>query len=314
MRKNLIYSLQSQLNPTNANYNLSTANAFWLKKGEDLNDEFQNILLNYYLATGQELDFARDPVGSAKTINSWVENETNGKIKELIKSNMLNGLTYMVLTNAIYFKANWVYQFDEDATEDLDFHLSDGKTVNVPTMRMNDKKIDLNFAQNNDVQMLQLPYKDNETSMYIILPKDNSISDIEQDITSRYIDDLKANLSGEWMDVYLPRFKIEEKYNLNGHLQDMGMQKAFDSGEADLSGIAESGRDDLFISFVVHKSFVEVNEEGTEAAAATAVGVGLTSVQPMPISFKADHPFIFFIEHKETGQILFMGKVEDPSA
>jgi len=165
------------------------------------------------------------------------------------------------------------------------------------------------------VQLLQLPYVDEELSMYILLPKDDDISALEAELSGEYLNGLKSKLMGEWVDVYLPKFKFELKYKLNDHLKDMGMEKAFLPSEADFSGIKQSGGP-LFISNVVHQSFVEVNEEGTEAAAATAVvmedSAAIGGSEPEPIEFRADHPFIFFIEHKATGQILFMGKVEDP--
>lgn len=316
-RRAMVRSLQSQLNPEGANYQLSTANAYWLRQGEDLNDDYQNTIENDYLAGGQQLDFMDDASGSADTINAWVEGETNGRIKDLISPSYISGDTYLILTNAIFFKANWKWQFDEEATMEEHFRHSDGTPEIVDMMNMCDENIDLNYAENDDVQMLQLPYKDEELSMYILLPKSNDISDMESDLTSDYLNDLKSDMYGEWVDLYLPKFKFEQKYELNEPLIEMGMRKAFDPYEANFSGIKESG-DPLFISKVIHQSFVEVNEEGTEAAAATAVimedGVSpIGGSEPEPVEFRADHPFIFFIEHKETGQILFMGKVEDPS-
>jgi serpin B len=183
-------------------------------------------------------------------------------------------------------------------------------------MNICDEDIDMNYASNSDVQMVQLPYEGEELSMYIVLPKENDISSIESIITRDYINGLKEDMYGEWVDLYLPRFKFELKYSLNQNLKNMGMPLAFGQ-QADFSGIKESG-DSLHISEVIHQSFVEVNEEGTEAAAATAVilsdeaGFG-GSPEPEPVEFRADHPFIFFIEHQATGQILFMGKVENPT-
>ena len=315
-RRDMVRSLQNLLNPGSAPYNLSTANAYWLRMGEDLNDSYQYTIENDYKADGQELDFVKDPTGSADTINQWVEGETNGKIEDLITPNMITGFTYMILTNAIYFRSDWKYQFDQDATREESFYLSDGGTVPVDMMNICDEDIDLNYSENDDAKMLHLPYKSNALSMYVILPKENDISSLEEDLTEEYLDDMKSDLTGEWVDVNLPKFKFEQKYDLIPDLEDMGMVDAFEPGLADFSGISESGRSDLIISDVIHKSFVEVNEEGTEAAAATAVGVSMPAVDPdeeKPIDFRADHPFIFLIEHEETGQILFMGKVEDPN-
>jgi len=317
-RRDMVRSLQTQLNPGGTDYQLNTANAYWLRQGEDLNDDYQNTIENDYLAGGQELNFIGDASGSADTINNWVEGETNGKIKKLIPPNLITPDTYLVLTNAIYFKANWKWQFQEDATEKMDFHFSDGGHERVETMNMCDEELDMNYAENDDVQMLQLPYTDEELSMYILLPRDHDISGIESVLDREYVDDLKSDMYGEWVDVYLPKFKFEEKYVINRNLIDLGMPLAFDPGNADFSGIKESGEADLYISNVIHQSFVEVNEKGTEAAAATAVVMSEGSSigggsEPTPVEFRADHPFIFFIEHRGTGQILFMGKVEDPS-
>ncbi len=315
-RRGMVRALQSSLNPDSSNYQLSTANAYWLKQGEDLNDDYQGAIENDYLAGGQELDFGGDPSGSREIINDWVEDQTNDRIQDLIPEGLIDIMTYMILTNAIYFKADWKWQFDEEATDDRSFELSDGTNTAVQTMNICDDEIDLNYAENDDVQMLQLPYKDEELSMYILLPKENDISKLESDLSRKYVDDLKSDMYGEYVNAYLPKFKFELKYGLNEHLINMGMPKAFDPGEADFSGIKEDGQRGLFISSVIHQSFVEVNEEGTEAAAATAVVMTLGSVdddEPEPVTFRADHPFIFFIEHKATGQILFMGKVEDPS-
>ena len=316
-RREMIRSLQSQLNPEGSDYELSTANAYWLRQGEDLNDDYQDTIENYYLAGGQQLDFSGDPSGSADTINEWVEGETNDRIKDLISPGVITPLTYLILTNAIYFKANWKWQFDEEATEEQTFYLSNGGTKSVDLMNICDEEIDMNYAENSDVQMLQLPYKDEELSMYILLPKGDDISTLESIIDREYLNDLKIDMYGEWVDIYLPRFRFEQKYGLNDPLIEMGMPLAFDMFNADFSGIKESGGNDLYISKVIHQSFVEVNEEGTEAAAATAVvmedgGIGGGN-EPEPIEFRADHPFIFIIEHQATGQILFMGKVEDPS-
>jgi serpin B len=314
-RRGMVRALQSSLNPDSANYELSTANSYWLKLGEDLNDEYQDTLENDYLAGGQELDFAGDSDGSTDTINDWVEDQTNDRIQDLIPYGILDAMTYLVLTNAIYFKADWKWQFDEDATRERYFYPTKGNEKRADFMNICDEEIDLNYAENDDVQMLQLPYKDEELSMYILLPKENDISALESKLDRAFLENLKGDMYGEWVDVYLPKFKFELKYDIVPPLKDLGMNLAFGAG-ADFSGMAEDGRKDLFISDVIHQSFVEVNEKGTEAAAATAVVVAMGAAdddEPDPVEFKADNPFIFFIEHQESGQILFMGKVEDPT-
>jgi serpin B len=312
-RWDMVRTVQSMLNQDKTSYELSTANAYWLRQDEQLKDEYKDAIESYYLAHGEELDFRGDPSGSADTINEWVEQQTNEKIKNLITPGVITFDTYLILTNAIYFKSDWKYQFDLEATEDMTFYNSSGGEKLTPMMHMMDEEIDLNYSSNEDAQLLMLPYKDEELSMYILLPKENDISSLESKLDKEYVDNMKEDLSSEYVDLYLPKFKFELKYNLNENLISMGMPLAF-SDSADFSGIkASSGQ--LKISKVIHQSFVEVNEEGTEAAAATAVVMehyGGGPSKPVPIEFKADHPFIFFIEHKETGQILFMGKVENP--
>ena len=316
-RRNMIRSLQSQLNPQGADYELSTANAYWLNEGRSLNGEYRDVIEDDYLAWGQKLDFAGDPSGSADAINGWVDDETGGRIKDLIPPGIIDVYTYLILTNAIYFKASWKWQFDEGATEVQPFYRSDGTECQADLMHMCDEDITMNYARNDDVQMLQLPYMDEELSMYVVLPWSNDIGSLESRLSGEYIGGLKEDLHGEWVDLYLPRFRLEKKYRLNEELKELGMVEAFDPVNADLSGIDESGESILYIDEVLHQSFVEVNEEGTEAAAATAVEIALKEGgggnEPTPTVFRADHPFIFFIEHQATGQILFMGKVEDPS-
>ena len=313
-RWEMVRSVQSMLNENNPSYELSTANAYWLREGEQLKDEYKKAIESYYLAYGEELDFRGDAEGSADTINAWVEEKTNDKIKDLIAPGVINFNTYLILTNAIYFKSDWKYQFDPDATEDMSFFNSSGGEKLTPMMNIRDEEIDLDYSSNDDAQLLMLPYKDEELSMYILLPKRNDIASLESKVDKAYMDNLKKDLSPEYVNLYLPKFKFELKYNLNEQLIAMGMPSAFDPLKSDFSGIkANSG--ELWISKVIHQSFVEVNEEGTEAAAATAVVMEDRAggpTEPEPILFMADHPFIFFIEHKETGQILFMGKVENP--
>ena len=307
-RWEMMREFQNYFNNDNASYNLSTANAFWLNQGWELKEEYRYALISYYLAHGEELDFAGDPAGSAETINGWVENNTNGKIKNLISEENIDAFTYLILTNAIYFKADWKYQFDSNATENSTFSLSNGNTIQTEMMHLHDEEITFNYSSNGDVQMLQLPYKDNELSMYILLPYGNDITTLESELDGALISELKNNLTSEEVDIYLPKFKLEQDYELKDALTDMGMPTAF-VPSADFSGITDSAS--LWIDSVIHKSFIELNEEGTEAAAATAVFMTLGF---NPISFRANHPFIFFIQHEETGQILFMGKLENPMA
>lgn len=313
-RREMILAVQSLLNKEGTSYELSAANAYWLREGGNLEEEYRNVIESFYLAYGQQLDFVGDPAGSVATINDWVEEKTNGRIKDLLSPSDAGAMTYLILTNAIYFKADWKYQFDANATEKRSFYKTGGEKIETDMMHMCDESKKLNYASNSEVQLLQLPYKDEELSMFVILPKENDIASIESKLSLTYLSALKDDITSEYIDLYLPKFKFEQKYRLKDKLSVMGMPTAF-GGEADFSGITTAT--ELSISNVIHQSFVEVNEEGTEAAAATAVvmvdtGAGGSS-SPEPVVFRADHPFIFFIEHKETGQILFMGKVENPN-
>ncbi|MDO9537902.1 MAG: serpin family protein [Thermoplasmata archaeon] len=310
-RWNMMKSYQEYFNAVSDSYNLSTANSYWLREGQNLNELYRNAIESYYLAHGEELDFAGDPAGSAKTINDWVEQQTNGKIKELISTDNIDSFTYLILTNAIYFKSDWKYQFNPDLTFLETFHLEDGGEVQTGLMHMKNWSIEFNYSSNDDDQLLQLPYKGGELSMYILLPEENSISSLESRLDYEYLNTLKANMTSQNLNIYMPRFKFEQTYELKKMLSDMGMAGAF-SNHADFSGMTDSVS--LKISSVIHQSFVAVNENGTEAAAATAVIMNPTSAPIQPILFKANHPFIFFILHEETGQILFMGKVGNPNA
>ncbi len=313
-RRQLIYSAQALLNQKSSAYRLAAANAYWLRQGGKLNHDYKSAIEDAYLAHGEELDFAGDPEGSRKTINDWVEGKTEDKIKDLIPPGIIDALTYLILTNAIYFKSDWKYQFDAEATRNMTFHTTGGGEVEAEMMNMCDEEKELNYAENGEAKLLQLPYKGQELSMFVLLPKDNDISGLESKLDHKYMADMKKDISAEWVDVYLPKFKFELKYELNNYLAKMGMPTAF-TAAADFSGIKESGASDLYISKVIHQSFVEVNEEGTEAAAATAVVMrekAAGPAEPQPKEFRADHPFIFLIEHKASGQILFMGKVENP--
>ena len=315
-RLEIMKAFQSELNKESGAYELATANAYWLRQGENLNPDYRDAIESYYLAHGEELDFAGDSSGSIEIINDWVEEQTNDKIQDLLPSGSITPETYLVLTNAIYFLSDWKYQFDANATENRSFITSSQENIMAETMHMNDMEIELNYSESGDAQMLQLPYKGDELSMYIVLPKENDVVSLESKLDYDYLNNLKEDMSSEWVDVYLPKFEFKQKYSLVNNLANMGMPTAFGS-QADFSGIkANSGP--LAIGDVIHKSFVKVDEEGTEAAAATAVIMHDNAViggsDPEPIIFDADHPFIFFIQHESTGQILFMGKVGNPNA
>jgi len=303
----------NDINQNNEGYKLSTANALWALKDYQLLEEYTSTVEDYYGGKVTNLDFGGKPEESRQTINTWIEEQTNNKIKDLIPKGILDAYTRLVLTNAIYFKGTWLTQFDEEDTIDEEFTTSAGGKVEVPMMRLIESGLEFNYMEDDSVQVLELPYEGEDLSMLLILPKESDLESVEESLTPEKIEEWNKGLRNREVRVYIPKFKFETKYFMAKDLKEMGMPLAFSPSQADLSGIA--GTDDLYISSVIHQAFVEVNEEGIEAAAATAVIVSTTSIGPGPSIpvFKADHPFIFIIQQEETGNILFMGRVSDPS-
>jgi len=313
-RWNEFKALQTELNSPSNSYELHDANAYWADDSLDFRQEYFDILQDYYQAEATTLDLNGDHQGSADAINAWVEEETNEKIKDLVAPTDFDANTALVLTNAIYFKSDWKYQFESDDTTDMDFYTSDDDSVSAPMMRMTGSEETFNYYENDDLQALELPYSGDELSMVILLPKENDISKLDQYLSVDKVDDIKKEMSSSQVDIYLPKFKFEQKYRLETTLADMGMPDAFEGGGvADFSGM-DDGKYGLWIDQINHKAFVNVNEEGTEAAAATAVVVTFESAPEPGTVFKADHPFTFLIQQKDSGNILFMGRVMDPTA
>lgn len=289
-------------------YKLHTANALWAQKDYQFTNEYFGTSEKYYRGKVTNLDFRSEPEPSRITINNWVEDQTNDKIKDLIPPGGICPLTRLVLTNAIYFKGTWVLQFDKNKTRDADFGVSPTKTVKVEMMSLTGEKAKFNYAETAHLQILEMPYEGEELSMIVLLPKEDTLDKVEQSLTVEKLNEWRGMLQKKRVDVYMPKFKFETKYFMAQDLAEMGMPSAF-TGEADFSGM--TGKRDLYISQVIHQAFVEVNEEGTEAAAATAVIMEVGAV--MSKVFRADHPFIFIIQQKDTGNILFLGKVVDPA-
>jgi len=307
VRRPAFARIYNQINKGGKKYKLSTANALWAQKDYPFLDEYFNTVEKYYGGKVTNLDFVGDPENSRITINKWVEAQTNNKIKDLIPEGVIDAATRLVLTNAIYFKGTWFKQFDKKNTVERDFKISPTNSVKVQMMHLDDKKAKFNYTETKDLKILELPYSGGDLSMLILLPKD-SIEQLESELTIENLNNWTARLKEEEVSIYLPRFKFETKYFMAKTLREMGMSSAF--GNADFSGM--TGRRDLYISNVIHQAFVEVNEEGTEAAAATAVV--MKEVAIMKKLFNADHPFIFIIREKETGNILFLGRVSDPTS
>ena len=290
-------------------YDLSVANALWLQQDYEFLAMYLGLVSAHYEAALERVDFVRQTEPSRQRINDWVARQTEGKIEDLIPEGAVHRLTRLVLTNAIYFKGDWAQQFDPDKTQEADFTVSPDKTVKAPLMHQQD---DFRYAQTDTLQILELPYKGKALSMLVLLPdKADGLAALEAKLNAENLSQWQQQMRQREVIVYLPRFEITSQFGLSDTLSAMGMPDAF-TENANFSGM--DGTRELFISDVLHKAFVEVNEEGTEAAAATGVIVGITSrslLQP-PI-FRADRPFIFLIKDNATGSILFLGRLADPT-
>ena len=306
-----IKHLYEVLNSKNAKYNVSTANALWVKENLQLLGMYLSIIREYYGGDATEVDYS-NPAEVAEIINQWVENQTNGLIKDLVTEDAINPLTTLILTNAIYFKGIWKTQFDPVNTTNRTFETTAETSVEAPTMNLIDSEDVFYYTETDDLQILELPYTGDDISMIILLPKNNDLSPAIDTIDIEMFSEWTGSMVETKVDIYLPKFKVETSYSLGDYLIDLGMNIPFTS-DADFSGI--TGGRDLFISKVLHKAFIDVNEEGTEAAAATAVIMELTVNGGSPrIVFDCNHPFMYLIQHKQTETILFMGSISDPLA
>jgi serpin B len=287
---------------------LSIANSLWPHKDFALLESFLGLIRESYSASVAPLDF-NVPEPARKTINTWVENKTHQKIKDLIPGGALDAATRLVLVNAIYFKGDWASPFMTEATRPQSFKLPSGRTAQAPLMF---QKKHFNYAEDETMQALELLYAGDDLSMLVLLPrKADGLAALESSLSPASLAKWMQSMSSPEVRVYLPKFKMTCRFGLNDTLKAMGMTDAFDAGRADFSGM--DGRRDLSISAALHKAFVEVNEQGTEAAAATAIGMRATALPPPPVEFRADHPFLFLIREKSTGSILFIGRVKNPT-
>jgi serpin B len=305
-------ALAKSLSAKKEGLKLSIANALWGQKGYGFLKEFLDLNKKNYEAGLSELDFITATEEARKTINDWVEKKTNNKIKDLLKPGSVPKDTRLILTNAIYFKGTWMYQFKKKDTKKENFHLSEQKNARVYMMHM--KKKTLKYMKGDGFAALALPYEGNDVSMVIFLSdKVDGLADLEKELTGENIEKWISQMRKKKIaEVAIPRFKMTKDFVLGKMLQEMGMPTAFRWPGADFSGM--TGSRDLFIGEVIHKAFVDVNEEGTEAAAATAVVMRTGAVAARPTVFKADHPFAFIIRDNKSGAVLFMGRIANPAA
>ncbi len=304
-------ALLSDLNAAHDGYQLSVANALWAQQGYTFLDDFLNLLKTNYGAGLNQVNFKGATEAARVTINQWVEQKTQDKIKDLLQPGALRPDTRLVLTNAIYFKGDWETQFDKAQTKNEDFHLSKAQTTTAPLMHREGR---FNYFDGGTFQILEVPYKSKELSMIVFLPKDpGGLPALEQSLTNSNMQQwLKQMVSVSKVIVTIPKYKMTQQFSLGSTLSAMGMPEAF-GASADFSGM--TGHRDFAISEVIHKAYVDVNEEGTEAAAATAVtmrALAMRAPEAQPPIFRADHPFVFMIRDNRSASILFMGRMADP--
>ena len=289
-------------------FRLNVVNAIWGQKNYEFLSDFLDVLAENYGAGLRVLDFINETEASRLAINQWVSEQTEGRIKDLIPQGAIDALTRLVLTNAIYFNAAWENPFNEDMTADGPFYLLDGGQVIVPMMKQTEL---LGYGDGERYQAVELAYDGEELSMVILIPEAGRFQAFEEDLEAQKVQDIISGLENAQVTLTMPKFEFDSEFSLKGTLAEMGMPIAF-SADADFSGM--TGTLDLYISEVIHKAFVSLDETGTEAAAATAV-VGNEAATPgESVEVTIDRPFIFLIRDIETGTILFVGRVLDPAA
>jgi len=290
-------------------FRLNIVNAIWGQSGFEFLEPFLDVLAESYGAGLRVLDFAGDSEGSRVKINHWVSEQTEGRIEDLIPAGAIDALTRLVLTNAIYYNAAWASPFTPERTQDGEFSLLEGNTVTVPMMRQSEH---LGYAPGAGFQAVELPYDGHELSMIILLPDTGEFAAFEEALDADLFGSIIDSIELQQVALAMPKFEFESEFNLNRALAELGMATAF-GGDADFSGM--TGGTDLFISDVIHKAFVSVDEAGTEAAAATAVVMRLTAAGPEePVEVVVNRPFVFAIRDIQTGAVLFVGRVVDPTA
>jgi serpin B len=308
LRKTSFANFYNIINNNSSEYKLNTVNALWVNNNFSLLQEYVNTVEQYYGAKLDNIDFS-DAEKASDIINKWVEDQTNNKIQDIISKDFISAETRIVIANAIYFKGKWDIAFKEKYTEEKDFTNDSGKVSKVNMMQLFEERF--RYYDDNYLQAIELPYKGNDLSMIVVLPRKDLNSLIGFD--NNYFNTIIDGLGNETVDLYLPKFKLEVTYNnLKDNLGQLGLKEVF-TDKADLSGF--TGERNLYVSDVIHKAFVEVNEEGTEAAAATVIGVKMTSSIELPEEpkvFNANHPFMFYIIDNKTKTILFFGSIVEP--
>lgn len=301
-------AVYNELNQDNGQYNLRMGNALWTQYDFPIFKDFSNRVEQFYGGKATNLDFKKQTEKSRQTINRFIDEQTNGKITDLLQKGDINALTKFVLTNAIYFKGNWLNEFDKADTQDNDFTLAVGKKVKTPMMHLNPgANQNFNYSGCDNLQILELPYLGEKFSMTILLPNSN-LDSIESSLSHEKLIEYNRKLhEAKLSSIYLPKFEFETRYDMQKTLEDLGMPIAF-TEDANFSKMNLDPR--LLITKVIHQAYIKVDEKGSEAAAATAVIGGIRSEPPC---FEANRPFLFLIQEKTTGLILFIGRMSDPT-
>jgi serpin B len=289
-------------------FRLAIANALWGQSGYPFRQDYLDLVAEDYGAGLQLIDFLADPEAARQHINDWISQQTQDRIKDLLPPGSVDAATRLILTNAIYFKAAWRSQFEAAATRDGLFHLLDGSTVSVPRMS---QTAQFGYAAGQGYQAVVLPYEGNRMAMVILLPDQGTFAAFEDALSADQFDSILGSVVWQQVALSMPRFTYESEFGLKDALAQMGMPDAFEPGVADFSGMSD--QNNLYISDVVHKAFVKVDESGTESAAATGVIVGVMAVPAAPLEVTIDRPFLYMIYDQTSNAILFMGRVLNPS-
>lgn len=308
--KNDYLAIQRNLNQQNSSFELKTANALWLQKDYRLLPTYTNTATNYFGAKITNLDFKNSNQESAKAINDYTSNLTNNKVTNIVGDSVSID-TKLIITNAIYFKGDWQSEFDKNFTTKNNFYASKTAVKSVDMMSKYNESF--NYYGDDKLQIIEIPYKDNKLSMLAILPKGN-LDSIKSLLASDQLEKYKTQMNrNEITTLKIPKIEFKTDYNLIDPLEKLGIKTAF-TNNADFTGI--TSKRELSINSVLHKAYIKIDEQGTEAAAATSAGMNVTSVKEDDksiINFIADHPYIFLIQDNETGNILFFGKISDPT-
>jgi serpin B len=307
-------SLQRELNQAGGqgSNQLNVANALWAQQGHPFLPAFLSVARDDYQANVNQADFKTAAEPARKEINNWVEQKTQERIKDILPPGSVDAMTRLVLANAIYFKGAWAAPFRTAETHAQAFHVSAGTEVRIPMMHHTES---VRYMEDDVLQAVEMPYRGNGLSMVVLLPRQmDGCSALESRLTSSFLSSSLGQMKQQKVEIFFPKFKQESAFDLNGPLAKLGMADAF-GPKADFSGM--DGTRQLYISGIFHKAWVDVNEQGTEAAAATVTMMSAMSiarpVAPPPV-FRADHPFIFFIRDTRSGSILFLGRLAQPPA